>query len=211
MSRADVWLIAFACLALGCGGGDDDGRAEPAGSVSSGLPPDRRLQDLSDAQLEQLCRSFLAAVDEALTGQTVLLECTVSSIGASTGVSQSGQVRFDVAMCEQLVDACVASKEAADASVPTGTSNVDCATPAATQAQRGCEASVSQYERCYSALADDIEGVVVAFDCERAKTALEAQEAMTPVGPKMVPPPECAELMELCPEISLPATRPVTP
>jgi hypothetical protein len=202
-------LIAIGCLTVGCGG-DDDGTEKPAGSVSTGLPPDSRLSDLSDAQLEQVCHSFVVAIDQGLSGQTVLLDCTVSSIGASTGVSQSGQVRFDLAMCEQLVDECVKSKQAADASVPTGASNIDCASPAATQAQRDCDATVGQYERCYSALADDLDGVVVAFDCARAKAALDAQEAMTAVSPKMMPPLECAELMELCPQISLPATRPVT-
>ena len=210
MSRACCWLAVITCLALdyGCGG-DDDGAS---GAVSTGLPPDSRLSDLSDAQLEQVCESFLVAVDEGLAGQTVRINCTLSSISAATGVSISGQVRFDVAMCEQLVDECVASKSAADAGVPAGTKrNVDCATPAATEPQRSCDATVSQYERCYSAIADDLDGVLDAFNCQRAEMALAAQDAMMPVSPKMVPPPECAELMQLCPQISLPGTRPVEP
>jgi len=208
MEGARFLSIAFACFAFACGG--DDGDAS-AGSVSTGLPPDSRLSDLSDAQLEQVCRSFVVAADEALTGQTLVINCTISSIGAATGVSISGQVRFDVGMCEQLVDECVASKSAADAGASKGSSNIDCATPAATEAQRSCDATVKQYERCYSALVDDFSGVVVGFDCKRAQMALEAQDAMMPVSPPMMPPPQCAELMEICPQISLPATRPVAP
>jgi hypothetical protein len=194
-------------LWLGCGG--DDGDASPA-SVATDLPPDARLSELSDAQRQELCRGFLHGLGDVLDGQIERIQCGVAAVGDTIAVSMSGQVRFDLALCEQRLAECLSRlPDVADAgSVTPPSANLDCGAPAATQPLQTCDASVAQYERCWSAvIADSGEDVVELTACDQALASLEASEAMTTPGVR-VPPPECAALIELCPQISVPGTRP---
>ena len=205
MHRILTRVLLLACLAAACG--EDHAKPE-RGAVSSGLPPDQILSELSDAQLESLCRAFVHAADEEVGDELPELDCTFQSIGQSIGVSLSGQVRFDLAKCEMLVRECVAAAGADGGPAPvSGFGNVDCASPAATAAQRSCSASVAQYERCYSAVVADFDALLMRTGCAQGLTALDAGMP----APAMVTPPQCAELRQACPQISIPATHLVEP
>jgi hypothetical protein len=205
--------LVLSGLWLGCA---DDGDRAGSGAVSTDLPPDARLSELSDAQRQELCQGFLHALHDVLQGQLETIQCELAAVGDTIAISMSGQVRFDVALCVQRAADCVsrardtASDAGVDAGVmaPAALANADCSTPAATQPLQSCGASVAQYERCWSAvISEGGPDVVQLTACEQALATLEASEAMVSPGVR-VPPHECAELMELCPQISIPGTRP---
>ena len=209
-----LWLDVLAALfagslaggALACGDDDED---DAPGAVSTGLPADARLSELTDAERAQTCRAFVDAVSDALQGQLAMIQCEVDAVRETIAISLSGQVRFDLAQCEQRVAACLAAPPDAgtDAGVGAAVPGLDC-TPAATEAQRSCDATVAQYERCWSAVVTDFDDFGSVISCEHAVATLEASSGMMSAGTR-VPPPDCAELMRLCPQISIPGTRPV--
>jgi hypothetical protein len=57
--------------------------------LSTGLPRDARLSELTDAQRVQSCRGLYDALSGALASQAMMIQCDIEAVGATVAVSLS--------------------------------------------------------------------------------------------------------------------------
>jgi hypothetical protein len=209
-------VLALSCaLWLGCG--DDDGVV-----FSSGLPPDQQLSDSSPDELAMACVAFRDALDASLGSELTRVNCVLAALPDSVSVTLSGELHGDVAQCQQLVDQCQVGSDAAMPSatrnVPAGASTntitrglreLNCSTPAATAAERTCDATVAEYESCRNATLDELEVLVAGISCEQTIARIERTQQLNQAQPRMETPPQCDALLQQCPQVTVPATHPV--
>lgn len=146
-------------LALaGCAG---DGSTSEEG-VTTGLPDDRVLADVTIAEAQTLCDS-IAETSAIVFGaaEQARLACTIVALSSRDVVMSDGMrgATTDRAACEESVNACLATSP-----VPTETDLCDAGNVTIKFAQ--CAATAAELEACLNALQPEIESLAAQFNCD---------------------------------------------
>ena len=184
-------------LHLGCGG--DEGSAS---AVESGLPPDKTLVTLTDAEAQQLCAATADAADEIYSLELRKeVGCTLAGATLSVVLRPDGSFGIDRTSCERARDQCLADGEWTE-----GTATQTCELhPMRNTTGTACTASVEEYESCVGAFLQASADAFASLDC-----ATLAAQRMTSL-PSMSKPtanlhvPECAAFEAKCGMPSVPS------
>lgn len=153
---------------------------EPGVPFASGVPGDKKLSELSDADEKKLCDALGSYVEDLVSGGAL-----VKTLCAVTALLGSAFFPGDNAMmlCEMLYQECLAAPVM---TTMTGMCDV--------KVEMTCEATVAQYEACVS------EGVNMLDDVALSCADVGGPDVLTalPSGTG----PACAELDEICPGAS---------
>src|SRR5215510_11948205 len=98
-------ICGLSCfLVMACG--DDDGGGN---RVSTGLPEDQQLSQLTVDDLMMACESVSASLGSIVTEEEgKRIDCTAAAIPGSFTI-KDGKAMGDVAKCKQLVNECLAA------------------------------------------------------------------------------------------------------
>lgn len=195
-----LMLLSCACTGSdgdgGQAGGTGDTMGGGAAQLSTGLPADRLLADLTESEAAQLCQAasdwYLALIgEEGLERDT----CVGEAVRAASGTDANGNPTLDQAACEAAVETCLAEDRE-----PMLT---PCNMIALQASLAGCRITVREWEACTAAS--------LAFSAERADTYSCANFAMAFANPADrdastagLPIPECAPVPERCPQMTDP-------
>lgn len=195
--------LALALIASACG--DDDGGG---GRVSSGLPPNDKLSALDSGDAAKLCMSLADSFNNVLSeSDRKRIACTVLALPLSLKQSSSGEVEGDVAMCKQLVTKCmngekVGTGEPAFEPPSEFIDESSCSESEASSQFAGCEASVSEFESCASAMLKTLSGRFDIIDCSSLSDPEKIQsEAQDSEDLEIDKQPECKALVSKCPDV----------
>lgn len=164
--RKQASLVALSLsLALGCNGG---------GGISSGLPQDRPVDQLTSEQIHQFCES----VDDYLfrlypVSEEHRVSCTASALGST----------LTEAACQERVSACLMEEFA-------GRDHLDCSSGSA----GGCTATVDQLETCIEQRAASIEARAADVQCSAAGDLEEIGRLVSAIPL----PASCSSLSTAC-------------
>jgi hypothetical protein len=178
LSRVTVLLCAVA-VQQGCGGSKSDGEGGGGGSsIKSGLPPDKSVSGLTDAEAQKLCETEgRAAVELSSTF------CKFAAFAEAISVGQDGQPSVDTAACESGQAACA---DAAEQPVVESCSGA--------QADPDCDITVQEYETCLNATIASAVQLFQAVSCDKAPT----QDQFQNFDPNALPS-QCNGLDQRCP------------
>jgi hypothetical protein len=184
----------------GRGANDDGAPAIPgledpgsADEITSGLPSNRPLFELSEVEAEQLCAALSQGAAEALENDDALrLGCTAIAF-ASARPDPNGQVTLDTETCQQIVDLCLASTDMVTPSF------FDCDAGAFSESALECDATVGQLELCLDQTARALSVLAAQISCDALvhpdRTAAVVAETVAEMAP------QCAVISTACPNL----------
>ena len=110
-------VCALACLLLAACGDDDGGSG-----ISTGLPEDKQLSELTVDDLMMACETASASLGDIVSEDDgKRIDCTAQAIPSSFAI-KDGKATGDVAKCKQLVNECLAAPAGSE---PGGDSPID--------------------------------------------------------------------------------------
>jgi hypothetical protein len=148
----------------------------------NGIDPDKRLNELSQEELQTLCESTAEPLSDTLAGSYDLeAQCTGTALYLTTSHDE----------CVTMRDACI---ERGLTSSPDDTSSdfeVDCENPDPVPAT--CDITVAQLEDCYDVWVAQIDERYGRIDCSLAGDSEAVAEIFD-----TTPPPACEPLQTRC-------------
>ena len=177
------WVtLGFGLLATfgtACGGKDTSPRA----GVDTGLPPEKKLSDLTDAEVRQACESFAQSFMAEFTPQKMTtLVCTAVALTSSQ----------TPATCQTATSQCIANP-------PTGVdptiSPPDCSTASAA-GFADCSVTVSELETC---LSDDLAAFQTYMARINCSIAGNTQAIQDLGNNQLTQPASCTAIETKCP------------
>ncbi len=193
-------ICVLSCLWLaGCG--DDDGGS----GLSTGLPEDKQLSELTVDDLMMACESVSASLGGIITAEdTKRIDCTARALPSSFMV-KDGKATGDVAKCKQLVNECLAAPaQPAGDRPPIDTDlgdEMDCSAEGAAEQFEGCTATVGEYEACVNAVIGEFERFYTLISCDSLSNP-EMVRANASAGIDIPGLPACQALPAKCPNLS---------
>ncbi|XXT21563.1 hypothetical protein WME94_08380 [Sorangium sp. So ce429] len=161
--RSTFWTgVVGVCLAcclpgLGCGGDDEAAAAgDPAGAAGgggageascSGLDPSAVLDDLTDAEVEQVCRGYRKCSTDAIDVEYIcrMLGVLGANFGDDPGTDDAG-LR---ARCTEEYQSCMADPTQAEALLEQAIANIE---SAPCLERMPCTATIAEIEACAAAM-----------------------------------------------------------
>ncbi|MGD8859903.1 MAG: hypothetical protein PVI30_07815 [Myxococcales bacterium] len=190
----------------GDGDGDGDGSTPSSGAlgptgdtdVDSGLEEEAVLSDLDMDGAAQLCETLLRESEEAVSDEALAgLSCTLVAILDSVeSVDADGNVIVDEAACVTSRDNCIALGTPSE-------SASECDVEGFYQNTSMCDASVSEFEDCLSALLAISVDAAQLVTCANLSDPAAAAMAYASQPDTIADVPECASLEQRCPDLSL--------
>jgi hypothetical protein len=170
--RSPTLFLTLACSLVACGGSGS------GGPVDSGLPPERKASELSDAEAEQLCEAgaehFAAQVDaDDIHHQTCI------AAGIATAALGGGMVET----CQAVYDSCIKSEP-----MPTDGGSATCMLGFELST---CDAAVSVIEDCFTERNEATAAAFKAASCDD----------LTKEPTEPVTGPACSKAQASCPGI----------
>lgn len=153
------------------------------GPIDSGLPEDKRADELTPEEAKQLCAAAHEHYEQVVSdAELIAYICTSRALAESGG---------ELAVCEEHQQMCVAEPPP---EVETIAAEVRAAGICDPLVLSTCEARVDQVEGCLAEFAEHIDRLYASHDCSKL-----AQPEVPPedesVGPK------CMAIAEVCPGI----------
>lgn len=186
-------VLAIVCFAA-CGGDDDS-----SNGVSTGLPADKTLSNLTEAEIKNACQSVNNTVNAIFT-PTALARATCVPIAAQTAVTYAnGKATFDVNKCQEVVDSCVKSATQNTDETVGESDELDCQ-EATASGFAGCEATVGDYESCMNVVLNKMQHLLNALTCQNAEN-LDEETYANDLDFEQVP--ECKTIRTKCPNAEL--------
>lgn len=178
----NILVLSTLMLSFACGGDDDD---KGGGSVSSGVAKDKQLSALTQAEAEQLGKSFATSlnVPELIQGM-----CTLTATFAAAFAPMDGSMPAQ--SCEQLTQQCVDSAKSNPATATAGNAP---ALPTTTTGYMGCNVTVGELETCLGASVKMMTAAFGSIKCGQDLSML----AITPTTEIE----ECKALTAACPTV----------
>lgn len=175
MGRTLAMGWAATLVVAGCSGGS---------SFNSGAPDDRRVDELSDEELQDACERLDTFVrqDVLPPERTQLAVCTATGIAAENNAAG--------VTCEETVKDC--TSEPPD---PTG-ETVDCSAVTADTVST-CESTVGELERCVNDIASQVDEAMSDLKCPLADEP-DWKERLEEIG-QQLRSPSCMALDDDCP------------
>lgn len=167
VERIAGWALATLGLSMvGCGGNNADGGGSKVTAFDSGLDANRTIGSLSQAERVKLCED---SQEYAYSQFSVESWCLYLAKGAARSWIETSpdQTTFQ-AKCREEYDRCLPRGEAGLAD-SVSQAKQSCSTTPET-ATRGCEVSVSLYDRCWTRRANLIADQVIV-DCESSSAS----------------------------------------
>ena len=197
-----VLMIAIvSCGVCGLGCGDDDG----GGGVSSGLPPNKMLSELSAEEVMMACNDLVLDLDVTLTAEIDRVNCTLRAVPMSISVTLSGETTGDPAKCRELRDRCLDGETIGSGADPVmvepAGERIQCSAPAGVAAAQSCDATVGEYEACLNGIVANSQSSLRMIDCSLVADPEELQDLMQPPPPPQ--PQACADLDAQCPQLGI--------
>jgi hypothetical protein len=183
----NLLVLSTLMLSFACGGEDDE---KSGGPVASGVAKDKQLSALTQAEAEQLGKSFAESmnVPELIRGM-----CTMGAVFASLLAPMDGAMPAQ--SCEQLVEQCV---EGAASNPAMATAGNAPALPTAATGYMGCTVTVGELEGCLTA---SIKVMTEAFGSIQCGQDLSAMEGGGAVNASPASIAECKNLTTACPTV----------
>ena len=194
--------LALVLLAGACGGDDESGNR-----VTTGLPANEKLSTLDDSDAQQLCTSLADSFNNMLSdSDRKRISCTVAALPSSISVTASGEIKGDVAGCKQLVSKCMNGESVGtgEPAFEVGEEFIDassCSDPHASEGLAGCEASVSEFESCASAMLETLSDRFAIIDCASLSDPKQLQNMSSSEDLTLEAQPACEPLSTKCPGI----------
>lgn len=178
----NILVLSTLMLSFACGGDDDD---KGGGSVSSGVAKDKQLSALTQAEADQLGKSFASSlnVPELIEGM-----CTLTATFAAAFAPMDGSMPAQ--SCEMLTQQCV---DGAKSNPATVTSSNAPALPTTTAGYMGCNATVGELETCLGASVKVMSAAFGSIKCGQDLSMLN----ITPTTEIE----ECKALSAACPTV----------
>lgn len=197
-SRLFLHTIALGLLTA-CGGSSGNS------GVVTGLPAEQKLSTLSDAEVQQACRSLDEGSRSVIPDSAFMrVACLPSGVQAGFTETSSG-VSLDMAKCQSALDACVMeltkqSEGPVAVKVPGLEDDDDSCSDARATDVAGCDATVGEYETCYNLVLNEMQRKMAEFTCQNAETVYSSTYDRS-FHPEQIP--QCQALMEKCPDAEL--------
>jgi hypothetical protein len=196
-----TWAVVSVCALhiIACGDDDDS-------HVSSGLPASSKLSSLDDAQAQKLCKSLASSFNNVVSdSDKKRISCTVLALPLSIKQSSTGKVEGDVPKCKGLVTRCLNGEtiSTAEPAFEVQDEFIDessCTEANASENLAECDASVSEFESCASAMLDAVSGQFDIISCDSLSDPEKLME-MTSEGPELDTLPQCKALNTKCPDL----------
>jgi hypothetical protein len=195
-------MVSLLVLAA-CGGDDDDGGGS---TVSTGLPKTAKLSSLNAGDAKQLCTSLASSFNGLLTdSDKKRITCTVLALPLSI-TQVNGKIAGDVPKCQQLVQKCMSGEKISDEEAAIDVdqefiSEDSCEEKQATEALASCDASVSEFESCASAMLTTFSAQYDIFDCKSLSDPEKLMMDATGGGLEIEEQPACEALNTKCPDL----------
>jgi len=185
LRRTLVSLLAASSLALGvvaC----DDGTSTP--TLSSGIPGNTTVSDLTDAQARQLCNAF-----QDLANQVAGADVQKRLICVATGVAQQ---LAGLTTCNTSYSNCMKESTITGVTIDLQCSNVTAA------GATGCNATIAQVTACANAEAATVDSLLDQISCKLANdpNALQTIANEAQQSAEMSNVSECQALAAACPD-----------
>jgi hypothetical protein len=192
-------ICALSCLLLACG--DDEG----GNRVSTGLPEDKQLSELTVDDLMMACESASASFGNIVSEEeSKRIDCTAGAIPASFTI-KDGKASGDVAKCKQLVNECLAAGPSSGPNEgPIDTdlgAKMDCSADGTAEQFEGCTATVGEYEDCVNAAIGEFERFFTMINCDSLANPEMVRENVS-AGIDIGALPACKGLPAKCPHLS---------
>ncbi|HET8937866.1 MAG TPA: hypothetical protein VFN67_30690 [Polyangiales bacterium] len=198
--RSRLFLQAIALsLATACGGSNG------TSGVVTGLPSEQKLSTLSDAEVQQACRSLDEGSQVVIPNSSFFrVACLATGVQAGFTETSSG-LSLDTGKCQSALDACVKelttqSEGDVDVKVAGVDDNEEDCSDARSADVAGCEATVGEYETCYNLVLNALQRKMSEFTCQNAETVYSSTYDRS-FHPEEIP--QCQALMEKCPDAEL--------
>lgn len=167
-------------LVGGCGGSSSSNGPTP---VDTGLPADKQLGQLTDAEVQQACERFVQAYTADFTPQRMTAyACTALSISSTQSSST----------CQSQTNDCVSHPPSG---LTTGTTTPSCTTANASEFA-GCTATVSQMEQCLTDELAVLQTLMSKVNCSLAGNPQAMQQL---VAGGVQQPASCQSIETRCP------------
>ena len=182
-----------------CGG--DSGTS----GVVTGLPSEQKLSTLSDAEVQQACRS-LDEGSRTVIPESMFFRVACLATAASAGFTEtSSGVTVDTTKCQSALDACVMeltkqSEGPVGVTIPGLEEDEEDCSDARSTDVAGCEATVGEYETCYNLVLNEMRQKMGEFTCQNAMTVYSSTYDRS-FHPEEIP--QCQTLREKCPDAEL--------
>jgi hypothetical protein len=196
-----TWTVVSVCALqlIACGGDDDN-------HVSSGLPANEKLSSLDDADAQKLCKSLASSFNNVLSdSDKKRITCTALAVPLSVKQSSTGKIEGDVAKCKGLVTRCLNGEtiSTAEPGLDVDQEFIDessCTDANASDNLAGCDAKVSEFESCASAMLDAVSGQFDIISCDSLSDPEKFMEDSSK-GPELDTLPACKSLNSKCPDL----------
>jgi hypothetical protein len=195
-------MVSLLVLAA-CGGDDDDGGGT---NVSTGLPKTSKLSSLDAGDAKQLCTSLASSFNGVLSdSDKKRITCTVLALPLSI-TQVNGKIAGDVPKCQQLVQKCMSGDKISEEDPAIDLdqkfiSEDSCDEKQATESLASCDASVSEFESCASAMLTTFSAQYDIFDCKSLSDPEKLMMDATGGGLEIESLPECKALNSKCPDL----------
>ena len=180
--RLSTFFAGLAAVAaVACGGSDDGGKGSAGpGKVDSGVPASKPANELTDAEVQSLCKSLGEAASLAFdSGQGKQAMCGFSAYFLASFVPGDNQGE----VCSMAYDECLKQ--------PAEVTQEECDKPSSS-----CTATIGEIETCYNdSLAQVQEMLNVLPGCDDVGTEYEE-----PATGNDASPASCKVVQEKCPE-----------
>lgn len=194
-------ICALSCLLFTACGGDEGGSG-----VSTGLPEDKQLSELTVDDLMMACETVSASLGNIVSEDDgKRIACTTQAIPSSFTV-KDGKATGDVAKCKQLVNDCLAapagSGPGTESPIETDLSDkMDCSADGTAEQFEGCTATVGEYEACIDAVIGEFNRFFGLINCDSLSNPEMVRDSVS--GGIDIPSlPACQGLPAKCPNLS---------
>jgi hypothetical protein len=153
------------------------------GPIDSGLPEEKRADQLTPEEAKQLCAAAQEHYEEVVSDEEL-----IGYICTSRALAESGG---EIEVCEEHQQMCVAEPPPEVETIAAEVRAEGICDPLALST---CEATVSEVELCLAEFADHIDRLYASHDCSKL-AAPEVPPEEESIGPK------CAAIAEECPGI----------
>jgi hypothetical protein len=179
-------------LACGDDGGGEGGAGSGGGQVTTGLPREKALSSLSEAEAISACEQLRMSADNAVSEDDLArYTCTIAAALFSITTGANGMPTIDRAMCEQMVNSCLAETDEQGESSSSGMCDASFMT-----GLMGCNATAGELEACLNASIDVLRDQLSMVSCT-SPVSLAGPDA----GMSASEPPACASLDMKCPGV----------
>lgn len=154
-------VVSFGLILLALAGCGDDGEGSGGGSVTTGLPEDKMLADVTAAEAQDVCESLAASSANAISeADLARLPCTIAALSSPANLMSDGMggVTVDRAACEESVSSCL---EAAPEPAPSD----DCDAGTLMASLADCDATAAELEACLNASLPQIRSLLAQINC----------------------------------------------